>query len=206
MAAPSRSTAYFNQRMVEVGVPDQMQKALKDQGFTVMERLNYCVSSQPGQGDDEKFVALLEKLNGGPVAEACKSAMRQMYAESQATVIAELRSRFMPDAAGVQHVPSVERSARLRAQQERLPGLEIKGELEPGTALLLLVAKIKDSNEICYIPPDKCICRSMELTSDKKEQKRMVLAVQGKEVTVQESGEEHALVDTELHLKNALTR
>eukprot|EP00971_Amphidinium_carterae_P345646 6486721-Amphidinium_carterae.2 len=132
--------------------------------------------------------------------------MRQMYAESQATVISELRARFMPDAVGVQQVPSVERSARLKAQQERLPGLEIKGELEPGTALLLLVAKIKDSNEVCYIAPDKCVSRGSELASDKKEQKRMVLAVQGKEVTVQEAGEDVAVVDTELHLKNAFTR
>eukprot|EP00971_Amphidinium_carterae_P351549 6492161-Amphidinium_carterae.2 len=206
MAAPSRSEAFFNQRLVEIGVPEDMQKVLKEQGFTVMERLNYCVSSQPGQGDDGKFVELLEKLSGKAVSEACKSAMRQMYAESQATVISELRARFMPDAVGVQQVPSVERSARLKAQQERLPGLEIKGELEPGTSLLLLVAKIKDSNEVSYIPPDKCISRAVELSSDRKEQKRMVLAVQGKEVIVQEAGEEYAVVDTELHLKNALTR
>eukprot|EP00971_Amphidinium_carterae_P327710 6459188-Amphidinium_carterae.1 len=181
MSAPSRSVAYFNQRLTEVGVPEDMQKSLKDQGFTVMERLNYCVSSQPGQGDDAKFVELLEKLKGGPVSElqACKSAMRQMYAESQATVISELRSRFMPDAAGIQAVPSIERSARLKAQQERLQGLEIKGELEPGIALLLLVAKMKDSNEVTYISPEKCVSRGAELTSDKHEHKRMVLAVQG---------------------------
>eukprot|EP00971_Amphidinium_carterae_P209349 4152688-Amphidinium_carterae.1 len=70
MAAPSRSEAFFNQRLMEVGVPDAMQKALREQGFNVMERLNYCVSSQPGRGDDDKFVELLQKLNGGAVTEA----------------------------------------------------------------------------------------------------------------------------------------
>eukprot|EP00971_Amphidinium_carterae_P314907 6260014-Amphidinium_carterae.1 len=55
--------------------------------------------------------------------------------------------------------------------------------MEPGRALVNLVAQMKELNELVYIAPEKCVSRCAELSGEKRE---MVLAVEAKTVTVKQ--------------------
>ena len=96
MATLSQSKAYFLRRLDEIGVSSEMQSALQDAGFECMARLAHCVSSNPAAADDEKYVAFLTNILKKEPTEATKAAMRQALGEAQATMVAELRSRYDP--------------------------------------------------------------------------------------------------------------
>ena len=56
-----------------------------------------------------------------------------------------------------------EKTARLRDQEQRFPGMRIKGELQPSFALIDFMAQIKETNCVVWIPPSKCSKRDTEI-------------------------------------------
>ena len=91
-------------------------------------------------------------------------------------------------------------------QEGRLPGLRIRGELQPSFGLVDMVAQMKETNCVTWIPPSKCSKRDSEIQSSMKE-KPAVLSLEQQMVKLA-SSEEHIVVDTstDLQLQWALQR
>ena len=104
--------------------------------------------------------------------------LKRVHFEAAAIVMAELKSRAMdttPD--GARKLPLAEKAARFKEQEVRLPGLRLKGELQPSYALVDLVAQVKETNCITWIAPSKCSKRDSEVQNSLKE-KPMILSLE----------------------------
>ena len=103
-------------------------------------------------------------------------------------------------------LPVAEKAARLRDQDARLPGVRIRGELQPSYALIDLVAQIKETNNIVWIAPSKCSKRDAEVQMSMKE-KPVTLALEQQMVKLASVDEQiHVDTSTDLQLQWALQR
>ena len=99
-----------------------------------------------------------------------QAALRRLHFEASAVVMAELKAKAMDSSGDTsRRLPIAEKAARLREQETRLPGMRIKGELQPSFALIDMVAQMKDSNSVVWIAPSKCGKRDSEVQSNMKE-------------------------------------
>ena len=103
--------------------------------------------------------------------------LKCLHLEASAIVMAELKSRATDTSTdGARKLLLVEKAARLK-DREWLPGLRLKGELQPSYALVDLVAQVKETNCITWIPPSKCSKRNSEVQNNLKE-KPMTLSLE----------------------------
>ena len=63
----------------------------------------------------------------------------------------------------LQMIVIVERSQRLRDQQARLTGLDLRGNFEPGDSLVDKAVARYESDRLCYISWDACVSRDHEI-------------------------------------------
>jgi hypothetical protein len=104
--------------------------------------------------------------------------LKRLQIEASAIVMAELKSRATESSTdGARKLPLAEKAARLKDQETRLQGLRLKGELQPSYALVDLVAQVKETNCITWIPPSKCSKRDSEVQNNLKE-KPMILSLE----------------------------
>jgi hypothetical protein len=96
-------------------------------------------------------------------------------------VLADLKSQVeKTDDQGPRKVPAPERAARYEAQQKRLPGLDLSGELEPAHVLIDAVMQQAEDQQLKYLPPHKCPKRESELQAVKNEAPVMIDTSAGK--------------------------
>lgn len=104
--------------------------------------------------------------------------LKRLQIEASAIVMAELKSRATESSTdGARKLPLAGKAARLKDQETRLQGLRLKGELQPSYALVDLVAQVKETNCITWIPPSKCSKRDSEVQNNLKE-KPMILSLE----------------------------
>ena len=79
------------------------------------------------------------------------SRIRRLHFEASTLVVAHLKAQVTPDQGieAVKKIPAAEKQARLVAQQARLTGLQIVGELQPSHSLVDLVASMIESKVLC---------------------------------------------------------
>jgi hypothetical protein len=132
---------------------------------------------------------------------------RQLFFECFTMVQQELRLRLerTSDDVVVRKLAVPERAARFRAQENRLQGLVLRGELECSDALVDLCVSQYDSNRVAYISWQKCLSKSAEEAGIKKDpsigQNLAGLLKLGETVRLPDAD-----TSTELLLKYALTR
>jgi hypothetical protein len=177
-----------------------------------MANLAYLCAIQPGttQDDNPFFVALADALNlgGDPtqIPMATKIIFRRAWFEASTVAIAEVRMKL--DRTGDEQprkMPGPERTARLKAQQARLAGIKIEGNLKPSHAILDLLWQIKEEDALKYVSPEVCTSRSQESFGVKKES-FVKTDSEGKLQSVNKEEELHADMTTEYRIKLAMTR
>eukprot|EP00435_Cladocopium_sp_Y103_P018181 s871_g4.t1 len=157
---------------------------------------------------DEQFKDFATRLNSGvEMTFGLQSALRRLHFEASAIIMAELKTRATDTSGdGARKLPIAEKAARLKDQETRLPGLRIKGELQPSYALVDMVSQIKETNSVTWIPPSKCSKRDAEIQNIQKD-KPVTLSLEQQMVKLT-SSEEPLQVDTstDLQLQWALQR
>lgn len=171
--------------------------------------LAFAIGTPQAPPTDEAFKDWATRVNGGVDPDmGTLSALRRIHFEASAVVIAELKSRVTTDVAGDQTrtLPTAEKAARLKDQERRLQGLKLRGEMQPSYALIDMLANIKETNCIVWIPPSKCSKRDSEIQQSLKE-KPMTLSLEQQLVKVAAT-EQPITVDTstDIQLQWALQR
>ena len=136
-----------------------------------------------------------------------QAALRRLHFEASAIIMAELKARATDTTGdGARRLPVAEKTARLRDQEMRLPGMRIKGELQPSFALIDMVANMKETNCVVWIAPSKCSKRDTEIQNNQKD-KPVTLTLEQQMVKIS-SVDETVPTDTstDLHLQWALQR
>jgi hypothetical protein len=83
--------------------------------------------------------------------------------------IGEIKKRIeRTDADVPTKLPVEERKERMDRLRVRLPGLEIKGHLEPSHSLVDLMVQMLEQGVLKYVPWSSCTCREQEVLGTKK--------------------------------------
>ena len=202
------SNAAFEQHCRKLSPDGRLFTQLTAQHISNLSALAFAVGTPQSPPTEEQFREFATNVNYGVDMTFGEMAMlRRLHFEASAIVMAELKSKATDTSSdGSRKLPIAEKAARLAEQEGRLPGLRIKGELQPSFSLIDMVAKMKETNCVTWIPPSKCSKRDAEIQGSMKD-KPPVLSLEQQMVKLA-SSEEHISVDTstDLQLQWALQR
>lgn len=172
MAASVDSEAYFDSRMVTLGIPIPVQAEMRNRGWTSMGSYAFASPYQPGQADESAFVqgVLVPVLGQGHATDPSSPRMRRLYFEAHTISIQDLRRRVeRSDDDPPLKLPNEERAARLTRLRTRLPGMVISGQTEPSNKLVDLLAQQLDLGQVTYVHWTKCTSKYQEVQGQKTE-------------------------------------
>eukprot|EP00435_Cladocopium_sp_Y103_P038397 s405_g10.t1 len=185
------SEAQFDQRLNQVNVPVQLQRALKAAGVTTISSLAYSFG-QPGQPiPSDDFTAWVRTLDPSATVGGVASLKRMLF-ESQTQLLADLKDKILnPEPLTARKVPAAEREARLSNLRLRLNGVIVEGHSEPSHCLLDLATQLYDQNVLRYIPLEKCYSRLTELSISSGKPQSKLLEVESAKIVVKDREHDH---------------
>ena len=202
------SEAAFEQHCNKIVPTGALATLLNNNGIKCLSALAFAIGTPQSPPTEDQFKEFATQMNGGVELNfGMQAHLRRLHFEASAIVMAELKSRATDTSSeGARKLPMAEKAARLRDQEQRLPGIRIKGELQPSYALVDLVAQVKETNCITWIPPSKCSKTDSEVQNTIKE-KPVTLSLEQQMVKLT-STEENIVADTstDLQLQWALQR
>ena len=202
------SEAAFSLHCNKLVADGSLANLLVDHGIRSLSALAFSVGTPQSPPSDEMFSDFATRVNGGtPMSFGTQAALRRRHFEASAIIMAELKARATDTTGdGARRLPVAEKTARLRDQEMRLPGMRIKGELQPSFALIDMVANMKETNCVVWIAPSKCSKRDTEIQNNQKD-KPVTLTLEQQMVKIS-SVDETVPTDTstDLHLQWALQR
>jgi hypothetical protein len=208
MSSGVDSTAVFESRAVTLGMSSECIQAFKDKHIDTMSKFAFGCAFQPGGADETPFVKLVETILGRQPGLDELALARRLWYESHAVVVQDMRSRVeRTDADGPKKMPPAERAARLAAQQAKLSGIVIAGDLEPSFALLDKVVQMYEQDQLSYVGPDECSSRAQEIVGIKKDPAlKLERDQQGNLKAKELHAEDKADVASDYKLRQAFTR
>eukprot|EP00435_Cladocopium_sp_Y103_P066897 s26_g29.t1 len=167
----SDSTAVFKKRFLEIGLTSANFDAFNAEGLNTMGTFAFSCNYAPGSADERPLVTLATKVLGTEPSTKEMACIRRLFSEAYSTIAADIRSKVeASDESSVKKLALAERSQRLKDQQTRLAGLDLRGNYEPGGSLVDRCVASYESDRISYIPWDACVSRDHEiLTGTRKD-------------------------------------
>ena len=112
-------------------------KTFNAEGLSTMGTFAFACNYTPGSADHRPLVTLATNVLGAAPSTKEMACIRRLFSEAYSTIAADIRSKEeASDKALVKKLAPAERSQRLHEQQQRLSGLDIKGNFEPGDSLI----------------------------------------------------------------------
>ena len=174
------SKAVFKQRALFMGLTPAVFEKLEAKGFTTMALFAFSCNYSPGASTDKPFLEMISDTLGRDPSALEVSILRRLFSESYANVAADIRCQTeQTDETAARKLAPAERAERLRLQQERLPGLNIKGQYEPGDTLVDKCCAAYESDRIVYIEWSSCISREFELMNNVKKDANLTMTTDG---------------------------
>ena len=204
------SEPVFEARMKGVGLSEAQIQQLTTEGVSTLAKMAFLVGCQPGVGDDSEFVKAASELLGhdqsNPISKGTLASMRRLWFEAHTVALNEVKQKLdKTDEATCKRLPQPEREVRRQAQQSRMVGLILEGQLEPSNSLIDLVNTIKDDDVLRWVDPSVCTHRSSELQGQKRET-FLKLDSQGQLKQVVKEEPQQAETNTEYRLRLCLQR
>ena len=200
------SQVVFRQRALQLGLKDDLLDKMAKRGWNTMGTYAFASPYMQGQGEDKFASLVVQKLLEDP-DHADGPKLRRLFFEAYTLTAGDIRARMeraSDDAP--KKMNNIERSARLQKLATRLPGLRLKGIMEPAHCLIDLAAQFVEENALRHVNLHECISREEELQGAKKS-KEWKTDGQGYVREVHsKSTESHADVSTDLKIFQALHR
>ena len=165
----SDSKAVFKKRFLEVGLTDANYEAFNAEGLNTLGTFAFSCNYAPGTADERPLVTLATNVLGSAPSTKEMACIRRLFSEAYSTIAADIRSKVeASDEASVKKLAPAERSQRLKDQQTRLSGLDLRGNYEPGDSLVDRAVAAYESDRVSYIPWDVCVSRDHEIVTGTK--------------------------------------
>ena len=204
MALLLDSEAQFDLRIAEFKIPDNLRDALKGNGITSLATLAYSFG-HPGQAIDHEAFATWARTLEPRASLGGVANLRRLVFESQTQLLAILRDQVTAPETTTRKIPQAERESRMNLLQQRLAGVLISGQMEPGHTLLDSVMSMVDKNQLKYLPPERCVSRVHELTNLKAPDR--MLDIEANKIIIKDKDEKiEAPAHTSLQVLEALKR
>ena len=159
MASILDSTATFETRAKEHGLPASTVAILLARGVDTLNKAAFAVGTPGSQATEEELRALVappataeDEEDRAEVSAGVLASLRRLIFESQTMALANLKLQVEGgDADRKKDMPLEEISTRLRDQKARLRGLELSGALEVSHSAYQLVFRMFQENAISYL-------------------------------------------------------
>ena len=173
MSTIVESEAAFEARCLEIKTDGSLQAGFAGQQVKTFRALAFSIGTPQSAPTDAAYTDLASKVFGtaspsiGDVA-----CVRQMHFEATTPVVQtykDMVSKDTADGAPVRKLPIPEKRARREAQQRRLQGLSMEGELDPSYQLIDACNHQLQSGVVYWLAPSKCAKREVEVVAGFKE-------------------------------------
>ena len=191
---------------LQPGVTDTLLDKMAKYGWTTMGTYAFSSPYLQGQGEDKFGTLVVQKLLDDP-DHADGPKLRRLFFEAYTLTAGDIRSRMERGSDDLpKKMNNVERNARIQKLAARLPGLRLKGIMEPAHCLIDLAAQFVEENALRHVNLHECLSREEEMQGSKKS-KEWKTDGQGyvREVVAKSSSAETD-VSTDLKIYQALHR
>ena len=163
------SEAVFKEQFLELGLTTAQYDKFKDEGLTTMGTFAFGCNFSPGSADERPLVTMIKNVLGADPSTRDMSCFRRLFSEAYATIAAEIKSKVeSSDDTTVKKLAPAERAQRLKDQQRRLVGLDLRGNYEPGDSLVDKCIAAYESDRLTYVPWESCVSREHEIATGAK--------------------------------------
>ena len=191
MSTIIESEAAFERRCLEVNGDGALLAELAGQGVKTFRSLAFALGTPQTPPAEESFKDLTRKVYGNDEPTVGElSSVRQLHFEASTLVIQTYRdmvSHDSTDGAPLRKLPLPEKRARKEAQQARLAGIDMDGELDPAYQLIDACNHQLENAVIYWLAPSKCPKREVEVIAGFKE-KPSTLQVENNTVKIGHPG------------------
>ena len=162
------SRAHLLKRCSDVGMSERATTQLVQNNLDTMGKLAFSIG-QPGQPlDNTDFENYARNTLGALMSQADAAVLKRLVFEGHTLVLGQLRELVTdPDAAASRKLPAIERDHRMADLRRRLTGVVLERQLEPSHELLEAMMQQKESNQLNYVPLERCTSREWEITMGK---------------------------------------
>ena len=165
----SDSVAVFKKRFLELGLSEANYESFNAEGLNTLGTFAFSCNFAPGSADERPLVTLATNVLGTAPTTRQMACIRRLFSEAYSTIAADIRSKVeATDDTVVKRLAPAERSQRLRDQQARLSGLDLRGNFEPGDSLVDKAVACYESDRLSYISWDACVSRDHEILTGSK--------------------------------------
>ena len=201
------SEAVFDQRATQMGMEASVLKAFKDKGFKTMALFAFSCNSSPGAISDKAFIDMIKDVLAREPTPLELSILRRLFNESYANVAADIKSSVeaTEDTVSRKLAPA-DRAERLKSQQARLKGLQIRGHYEPADALVDRCCSCYESDRLVYIEWSSCISRDFELMHNAKKDNNVTFGSDGTLKLAKSEKHEPAQTQSGIQVRYCLVR
>ncbi|CAE7829729.1 unnamed protein product [Symbiodinium sp. CCMP2592] len=170
------SAAVFKARAKDIGVSDESFAKLEAEGLTTMATFAFCCHFNPSATDEKPLTDLVTKVLGAAPSLKEMSCFRRLFAEAYATVASDIRAQVeATEDSSIKKLAPADRAERLREQQARLKGLDLRGNMEPGDSLIDRAVAIYESDRLQYVEWQHSVSRQHELLTGLKKDASLTL-------------------------------
>ncbi|CAE7710304.1 unnamed protein product [Symbiodinium sp. CCMP2592] len=163
-------------RAKDIGVSDQSFAKLEAEGLTTMATFAFCCHFNPSATDEKPLTDLVTKVLGAAPSLKEMSCFRRLFAEAYATVASDIRAQVeATEDSSIKKLAPADRAERLREQQARLKGLDLRGNMEPGDSLIDRAVAIYESDRLQYVEWQHSVSRQHELLTGLKKDASLTL-------------------------------
>ena len=162
------STAHFESRLKELGLPPAFVDLIKAHGVTTLSQLAFAVG-QPGQPlVDNNIDNFVNAASGRHASIAEIAVLKRAAFEAQTFLVATLRQNVEKSDDTPRKIAFAERASRLEALQRAVVGVQISGEHEPAHCVLDKACHMFETNTLKNLDPASCVSRSLEIQGTTK--------------------------------------
>ena len=165
------SKPYFESRAKSIGFSDAQLAELANSGVDSMAAMTFYCNYQPSAVDDKPLLdAVTKTFNKDPPEPQVLIMIRRLHFEAHAIFLSDMKSRVTAtEDDAPKKIPVAERASRHAAQQAKLSGVRLEGEMECSHSLLDTVMQQFERNELKHVPLNLCTSRDQEQSGHKKD-------------------------------------
>ena len=201
------SEAVFKQRALQMGMETAVLDLFIAKGYSTMARFAFSCNYAPGATSDRPFLDMVKETLGRDATALETSILRRLFSESYANVAADIKTQAeQTEDSSSRKLAPAERAQRLQDQQNRLTGLSIRGNYEPGDTLVDRCCSCYKQDRLVYIEWAACISREFELTNNVKRDTNLSFTNEGVLKISKQEKHQPAATSTEIQVKYCLVR
>ena len=203
----SDSNAVFKKRAEAVGLTQAIITRFEDSGLKSMALLAFACNYNPSHADDTSLKELAQTVIGREATLVEMSSIRRLFNEAYATIASDIRVQAeQTEETAVRRLAPADRADRLKVQQDKLKGLDIRGAHEPGDSLVDKCVAMYEADRLQYVTWASAVSREHELLHASKHEKLLALDPSGNLRLSKRTDEQSCDASNEILLRNCLVR